>query len=91
MAAKPSYGQPSEKQLEVLRYIISHVEKHGFQPTQAEMARAFGVTKNAIQNRLKDLARRGIIDMPDGTKTRERAIVIKFIRYRVEFHGEATA
>jgi len=78
--ATESDPNPSEKQLEVLRYIIAHIETHGFQPSQSEVAQAIGVTKNAIQGRLKELARRGIIDLPAGN--RERAIVLKYIQFR---------
>lgn len=77
--------QPSETQLDVLRYLIDHIQKHGYQPTQAEMAEHFGVTKNAIQARLKELAKRNIIDMPEGARARERAIGLKHVRFKAFF------
>ncbi len=73
---------PSEKQLAVLRYIIAHVERHGFQPNQSEMAVHFGVTQNAISDRLKRLARSGVIDMPEDEKRRERAIRLKHVKFK---------
>lgn len=76
---------PSEKQLEVLRYIISYVEVNGFQPSQLEIADYFGLSKNAIQNRLKELERRGVIEMPKG---RERAVMLKWVRYRAYSSSE---
>lgn len=79
MPAKPN-PDASEKQLEVFEFIIRHVEDHGFQPSGAEMARHFGVTKTAIQARLKNLARRGFIEY--GTGTRERAIVLTQVFFK---------
>ncbi len=74
--------QPSEPQLDVLRYVICFVEEHGYQPTQAEMAAHFGVTKNAIQSRIKELARRGFVQLAEGEKTRERALKLNYVKYR---------
>lgn len=76
MAADPN---PSEKQLEVLLYIIAHIEVHGCQPSQAELATHFGISKNAVQGRLKELDRRGLIELPEG---KERAIILKNIEFR---------
>ncbi len=76
MSADPN---PSEKQLEVLLYIIAHVEVHGYQPSQAELAAHFKVSKNAIQGRLKELDRRGLIELPEG---KERAIILKNVEFR---------
>jgi SOS-response transcriptional repressor LexA len=73
---------PSAKQLEVLRHIIAFVEQHGYQPTLAEMAATFEVTKNAIQSRLKELRRHGLVELPPGRKRRERALVIKHVRFK---------
>ncbi len=71
---------PSDKQLEVLKYIIEHVEEHGYQPTQAEMAAKFGVTKSAIGSRIKELARRGLVEVRPGNK--ERAIVLPHVEFK---------
>lgn len=76
---------PSEKQLEVLRYIISYVEVNGYQPSQLEMAEHFSISKNAIQGRLRELDRRGLIEMPAG---RERAVILKWVRYRAYSSSE---
>lgn len=89
MPPQPS-PEPSDAQMEVLRYIIKFVEDHGFQPTQGEIGEAFGVTKNAIQNRLRELARRGLIEISTGEKTRERAIIIKHLRYKAYYEPEAS-
>lgn len=86
MAEQPS-PEPSEKGLEVLRAIIEHVEQHGYQPIHTELAQQFGVTKNAIQGRLRELARRGLVDVPIGEGARERAVGLKFIRFVA--HGPA--
>jgi len=76
---------PSEKQLEMLRCIVSFVEVNGYQPSQQEIAAHFGLSKNVIQMRLKELARRGVIEMPAG---RERAVILKWVRYRAYSSSE---
>lgn len=78
MPAKPD-PNPSQKGLETLLFIIAHVEIHGFQPSQAEIALHFGVSRNAIQGRLRELARRDIISLPEGS--RERAVVLHFVEF----------
>jgi predicted transcriptional regulator len=45
-----------------LRFLISNVGRHGYQPSYNEMVAHFGVTKNAIVERLRGLARRGYIN-----------------------------
>lgn len=80
MPATPD-PNPSEKQLETLTFIIAHVMTHGYQPSQQEMAEHFGVSKGAINGRLKELARRGLIELSDGKV--ERAIIIPFVEFDV--------
>lgn len=87
MPKKPSV-EASEAQLDVLRYLVSFIEEHGFQPTQSDMATHFGVTKNAIQARLKELAKRQIINMPAGEKARERAISLKHVKFKAYYVEE---
>ncbi len=77
--------QPSEEQLEVFRYVISFVQEHGYQPTQAEMAKHFGVTKNAIQSRIRELGRRGFVELTEGEKVRERALKLNHVKFTVVF------
>ena len=80
--------EPSEKQLEVLRFLIEFIEQNGYQPTHGEMAEHFDVSKNAIQGRLKELARRGLVEMPADRKAKERAVVIKHVKFRAGFGKE---
>ncbi len=77
---------PSEKQLEVLNYLIGFVEQNGYQPSQGEMAEFFGVTKTAITQRLRDLASRGIIEIREGAK--ERAIKVNYVRFKAYYDKE---
>jgi Mn-dependent DtxR family transcriptional regulator len=72
--------EPSEKMLEVLRHIIDFVEENGYQPSQAEMAGHFGVTKSAVAARLKGLAERGVVGLADGD--RERAVRLYYVKYK---------
>lgn len=69
----------SEKQLDVYHYIIAHVSVHGFQPNMEEMGKVFGVSRNAIHGRLKELERRGFIELPNN---RERSIVLLNIQFQ---------
>jgi SOS-response transcriptional repressor LexA len=77
MATKPD-PIPSEKQLEILAYIVRYVEAHGYQPSQDEMAAEFGVYKNAIRMRLKRLEERGLIKLTDS----DRAIELPYFKFR---------
>jgi len=81
-------AQPSEKQLAVLRYLVAHVSKRGYQPSQEEMAKHFSVTKTAIASRLRGLERHRLVRLPsDG---RERAVVLVGVRFTPQggFTGE---
>lgn len=69
-----------EPQLEAIEFIIDCVEKNGFQPSQAELAHHFKVTKKDIQIRLKELAQQGLI----GT-IKDRAIGLKNVGFRAFF------
>lgn len=71
---------PSEKQLEIIQYIIKYVEENGFQPSYSEMADYFGISKTAIQNRIRGLIKRSMIE--DNATGRERALAIRGIRYK---------
>jgi DNA-binding MarR family transcriptional regulator len=79
--------EPTEKQLDVLRYIVRCVEMFGYQPAQSEIAAEFGITKNAVTERLKGLEGHGVIGLPEGN--RERAIRLKHVRFRAEFTKDA--
>lgn len=76
---------PTPKQVEVFKFLIRYVEQHGFQPSQQEMAEALEVTQNAVSERLRGLAQRGYIDMPND---RERSIIFKNVKFRAVFSSE---
>lgn len=71
--------EPTTAQLAVLRYIVSHVEEKGYQPSQQEMATHFGITKPSLVSRLKELERRGLTEM---FPNRERGIRLVYVRFR---------
>jgi SOS-response transcriptional repressor LexA len=79
MPRKPD-PEPSEKQKEILEFIVLTVSQKGFQPSQQEMADHFGITKNAVAQRLDELAKRGLIEMVG--KNRERAISLKGVKFK---------
>jgi SOS-response transcriptional repressor LexA len=76
---------PSEKQLELVLFIIRHVERWGYQPSRSEMAAHFKVTKSAINGRLIEAEARGIIKIQPG---KERAILLKYIRFQATTSDE---
>lgn len=77
----------SQKQAQLYLYLIEFIEKHGFQPTQREMAEHFGVDKKAIADRLRGLQRAGVIQLPGAGL--ERAIRFPFVRFKAGFHRES--
>jgi len=74
----PPDPNPSPKQLEVILFLINHVEVFGFQPSQQEMADALGISKSAIQNRLRECERRGLVRINPHA---ERAVQVYNVRY----------
>jgi DNA-binding MarR family transcriptional regulator len=60
--------------------------RHGFQPSQREIAHHFGLTDNAILMRLKGLERHGLVELAGGS--RERAVVLRHVRFKVYFSRE---
>lgn len=80
--------QPTEKQLEVWLFLVRYVEKHGFQPSLAEMGLHFGVDKRAIHGRLKELEAKGFIKLT----SEARAIILKHVKFEaIADTGEETA
>ena len=67
---------------ELFLYIIETVCERGFQPSTAEMAEKFNVTRKAIVDRLHQLAKKGVIEMPG--KKSARCIVLKNVKFKVE-------
>lgn len=61
----------TKKQIEILRFIATHIETHGYAPAVREVASRFGnVSTNAIACHYMSLERRGLIQRPDGSKSR---------------------
>lgn len=49
------------KQDALLYYICRHVERNGFQPSTRDMGVAFGITCQAVYDRLSGLDRAGLV------------------------------
>jgi SOS-response transcriptional repressor LexA len=79
----------SQKQLELYRFLVHHIEENGYQPSHTEMADAFGVTKRAILDRLRQLEAKGLIEPPEAG--RERAIRLKYVRFQAVHARDAPA
>lgn len=71
--------EPSDKQMEVFRLIVATIQENGYQPSVAEMARHFGVTKRAILDRLQQLEEKGFVKCSRG---RDRAITLSYVKFR---------
>lgn len=52
------------KQLELYDFLVRHVEQFGYQPSLKEMGEAFGVTRNAVKDRVKQLVHKGLVALP---------------------------
>ncbi len=57
----------TDLQRDTFNAIRAHQERHGYPPTRAELALQFDVNPNAIQDRLKALAKKGLIALVPGT------------------------
>lgn len=79
--AAPKQEEISEKQLEVLLYIIRHIEEFGFQPSIVEIGHHFGVDKRAIYGRMKLLEQKGFILMSG--EGRDRAVILHGVAFKV--------
>ncbi len=74
---------PSDKQMDVFKFIIAFVEENGFQPSQTEIGLHFKVSKNAVTERLKSLERNGVVKLP--ITARERAIRLKHVKFKAVY------
>lgn len=68
--------QLTELQLSLLLFVNSFTVKHGYAPSQAEMARYFGITQSVISHRLHILERQGLITLSRGD--RRTKIVVRY-------------
>lgn len=74
-----SANEPTAKQKALLSFIIQCVQRHGYQPSQAEMARHLGVSKTMVVSHLSALQRKGFIRLNPGM---ERAIELCGMQFR---------
>lgn len=72
-------AEVSEKQLEVFKYLIAYIQDNGFQPSVAEMAVHFNVSKRAVLDRLQLLEEKGFIRCG---KSKDRAIEFPMIKFK---------
>jgi repressor LexA len=57
----------TQRQREILEYITRFIERHGYEPSYAQIARHFGVSSKAtIAKHIAALERRGLISRRDG-------------------------
>ncbi len=68
MRGKPLLPTPSPGQRRVLDFIRRYIERQCMPPTRAEIARGLGFSSpNAVQDHLKLMARKGLIELLPGT------------------------
>ncbi len=77
----------SEKQAEVFQFIVEHVETHGFQPSNKEMAEHFGIYPKALSDRIGQLVLKGYIELPP--KWSDRCFKLNHVRFRAEYTEES--
>lgn len=75
----------SEKQWEVYLFVVRFLERHGYQPSIREIADALGVDKRAVQDRIRRLVRKGLVERGN----RDRAIRLKHVRFEPKFDAPA--
>lgn len=56
----------TDKQTELLDYLTSYKEQHGWYPSLSEAAKGLNVTNNAINDRLQGLIRKGWVERTMG-------------------------
>lgn len=60
-------GSPlTARQAEVLGFITSHIDRHGYPPTYREIGSAFGISINGVNSHLRALRRKGSITLAVG-------------------------
>lgn len=52
----------------IIRMVKQHTARHGYPPTQVEIARATGMSPSTVRRRLLALRAAGHIDMPAGKR-----------------------
>ena len=73
----------TEKQAEVYAYLINFICEHGYQPTQTEIAAELGVTRGAINDRLRQLEIKGYIRQPGVYQ--DRCVQLPNVRFEAYF------
>ena len=64
----------TDRQAEVLNFIIGYTEKYSFAPSTREIAEHFQITVNAIQDHISALKRKGYVKS-DGRKPRTLVVL----------------
>ncbi|MDX1379758.1 MAG: transcriptional repressor LexA [Xanthomonadales bacterium] len=55
------------RQIQILKYVSQHADKHGFPPTRHELCERFGFrSPNAAESHLKALERKGVVQLERG-------------------------
>ena len=56
------------RQLEILKWIVLYVDFHPYPPSQALVAKHFGITQQAVSSHLKAIAAKGYIEIDPKVK-----------------------
>lgn len=64
----------TDKQIEVLAYIRSHLEEFGYPPSRLEISTYMEVAPNAAQGHIRALQRKGYIEVAPGISRGIRVI-----------------
>lgn len=73
---------PTDRQAQILGFIIAHIEDNGAPPTLREISAEFSLgSTNAAMDHLRALKRRGLIDF--GERLKSRFIRIPNVRWQM--------
>lgn len=62
-------GAPlTDRQQQILDFVMAHIKRFGFPPTRQELADAFDLYPNGIQQHLEYIARKGYITLKRGAR-----------------------
>jgi biotin operon repressor len=73
----------SEKQKQVLDLIIRFTMNNGFQPNREELAQQTGTTRQAVSDKIKQLCRKGVLEI--SVESGERCMRIVGMKFEPVF------
>lgn len=85
---RDAIDQLTPKQLQLMPFLIRHVEEYGFQPNCVELGEFLGITPPAVLARIRYLVEKGLLGQSKPNS--ERCVPLlgcKFLAYQVDEQG----